>query len=149
MVRIAVDGAGWFSVDEIGFGPKRDPGRPSRRRPPLGLSSGSLSSGRLPPYRRRGFVAAASVVGAAVAAIAIAVTAAGAQQAPLGPPAVHQPVDQAAALPGSVLRPPSAVCQPARPAWPSLANLPAGLHAGAVPIVVDEQFSGQCPASAP
>jgi hypothetical protein len=44
-----------------------------------------------------------------------------------------------------VLRPPSAVCPPAQPAWPSLARLPAGLHAGAVPIVVDEQFSGQCP----
>ena len=139
MVRIAIDGAGWCSVDEIGFGPKRDPRRPSSRR---------LPSGRLPPHRRRGFVAAASIAGAAAAAIAIAVTAAGAQQAPPAP-AVHQPVDQAAPLPGSVLRPPSAVCAPVKPAWPSLADLPSGLHAGAVPIVVDEQFSGQCPGSAP
>jgi hypothetical protein len=149
MVRIAIDGAGWCSVDEIGFGPKRDPRRPSRRRLPSGRLPLGSSSGRLPPHRRRGFVAAASIAGAAAAAIAIAVTAAGAQQASPAPPAVHQPVDQAAALPGSVLRPPSAVCPPVKPAWPSLADLPSGLHAGAVPIVVDEQFSGQCPGSAP
>ena len=149
MVRIAIDGAGWCSVDEIGFGPKRDSRRPSRRLLPSGRLPPGSSSGRLPPRRRRGLVAAASIAGAAAAAIAIAVTAAGAQQAPPAPPAVHQPVDQAAALPGPVLRPPSAVCPPARPAWPSLAGLAAGLHAGAVPIVVDEQFSGQCPASTP
>jgi hypothetical protein len=91
-------------------------------------------------------VAAASIAGAAAAAIAIAVTAAGAQRAATPPPAAARPVDQSAAVPAPVLRPPSAVCPPAQPTWPSLAHLPAGLHAGAVPIVVDEQFSGQCPA---
>ena len=92
-------------------------------------------------------MAAASIAGAAVAAIAIAVTAAGGQRPATSPPAAAQPVDQSAALPAPVLRPLSAVCPPARPAWPSLADLPAGLHAGAVQIVVGEQFSGQCPAS--
>jgi hypothetical protein len=140
MVRIAVDGAGWFSVDEIGFGPAHEPRSPSRRWLSRALSSHAVSA-----RRRRGFAAAASIAGAAVAAIAIAVTATGAQRATPTPPAAAQPVTQSAALPAPVLRPPSAVCPPAKPAWPSLANLPAGLHAGAVPIVVDEQFSGQCP----
>jgi hypothetical protein len=109
-------------VDEIGFGPKRDARPPSRR--------------------LRGFVAAASIAGAAAAAIAIAVTATGAHRATTSLPTATQP----AALPAPVLRPPSAVCPPSQAAWPSLAGLPAGLHAGAVPIVVDEQFSGRCPA---
>jgi hypothetical protein len=110
-------------VDEVGFGPRRDARWPSRR--------------------LRGFAAAASIAGAAAAAIAIAVTAADAQRATTSPPAATQ----SAALPAPVLRPLSAVCPPAQAAWPSLADLPAGMHAGAVPIVVDEQFSGQCPAS--
>ena len=108
-------------MDEIGFGPRREARPPSRR--------------------LRRFAAAASIAGAAAAAIAIAVTAAGAHHAPTSPTA-----SQPAALPALVLGPPSAVCPPAQAAWPSLANLPAGLHAGAIPIVVDEQFSGQCPA---
>jgi hypothetical protein len=110
-------------VDEIGFGPRRAARPPSRR--------------------LRRFAAAASIAGAAAAAIAIAVTAAGAHRAPTSLPAATE----SAALGAPIIRPPSAVCPPAQPAWPSLANLPAGLHAGAVPIVVDEQFSGQCPAS--
>jgi hypothetical protein len=129
MVRIAVDGAGWCSVDEIGFGPRRAARPPSRR--------------------LRGLAAAVSIAGAVAAAIAIAVTAAGAQRPATSPPPASESAAQAAALPAQVFRPPSAVCPPARPAWPSLAGLPAGLHAGAVPIVVDEQFSGRCPASAP
>ncbi len=144
MVRIAVDGAGWCSVDEIGFGPRRAARPPSRRRLPRGLMSRAW-----PSHRRRGLVAAASIAGAAAAAIAIAVTAAGAQRPATSPPPASESAAQAAALPAQVFRPPSAVCPPARPAWPSLAGLPAGLHAGAVPIVVDEQFSGRCPASAP
>ena len=108
-------------MDEIGFGPRREARPPSRR--------------------LRRFAAVASIVGAAAAAIAIAVTAAGAHHTQTSPTA-----SQPAALPAPVLRPPSAVCPPAQAAWPSLANLPAGLHVGAIPIVVDEQFSGQCPA---
>jgi hypothetical protein len=108
-------------VDEIGFGPRREARPPSRR--------------------LRACVTAAAIAGAA-AAIAIAVTAAGSQRAASSPPAAAQP----AALPAQVLGPPSAVCPPAQPAWPSLTGLPAGLHAGAIRIVVDEQFSGRCPA---
>jgi hypothetical protein len=129
MVRIAVDEAGWCSVDEIGFGPRR--------------------AARPPSPRLRGFAAAVSIAGAVAAAIAIAMTAAGTQRPATSPTPGSQSAAQAAAVPAPVLRPPSAVCAPTRPAWPSLADLPAGLHAGAVPIVVDEQFSGQCPASAP
>jgi len=117
-----VDEGGWFSVDEIGFGPRREARPPSRR--------------------LRACVAAAAIAGAAAAAIAIAVTAAGSQRATSSPPAAAQP----AVLPAQVLGPPSAVCPPAQPAWPSLTGLPAGMHAGAIRIVVDEQFSGQCPA---
>jgi hypothetical protein len=112
-----------MSVDEIGFGPRREPRPPSRR--------------------LRAFATAASIAGAAAAAIAIAVTAAGAHHA-ITPPA---PAAQQAAVPAPVLRPPSAVCPPAQPTWPDLAALPAGLRPGALRIVVDEQFSGRCPAS--
>jgi hypothetical protein len=122
MVRIATNKGGWFSMDEIGFGPRREPRPPSRR--------------------LRRLTVAGSIAGGAAAAIAIAVTAAGGQRSATPPP----PVPQSAVLPAPVLRPPSAICPPAEPTWPSLAGLPAGLHAGAVPIVVDEQFSGACPA---
>lgn len=121
MVRIATNKGGWFSMDEIGFGPRREP--------------------RPPSPRLRRLAVAASIAGGAAAAIAIAMTAAGAQRSTTPPPA-----PQSAVQPAPVLRPPSAICPPAEPTWPSLAGLPAGLHAGAVPIVVDEQFSGACPA---
>jgi hypothetical protein len=103
-----------MSVDEIGFGPRREPRPPSRR--------------------LRGFAAAASIAGAAAAAIAIATT----------PPA---PAAQQAVVPAPVLQPPSAICPPVQPTWPDLAALPAGLRPGALRIVVDQQFSGRCPAS--
>jgi hypothetical protein len=112
-----------MSVDEIGFGPRREPRPPSRR--------------------LRAFAAAASIAGAAAAAIAIAVTAAGAHPATTSP----APAAQSAAVPAPVLQPPSAVCPPVQPTWPNLAALPAGQRPGALKIVVDEQFSGRCPAS--
>ena len=109
-----------FSMDEIGFGPRREARRPSRR--------------------LRAFAAAVSVAGAAAAGIAFAVTAAGAHHAITSPPTAPQ----SAALPAPVIRPPSAVCPPVQAVWPDLSSLPAGLRAGALPIVINEQFSGQC-----
>ncbi|MGD0698512.1 MAG: hypothetical protein ABSA02_01375 [Trebonia sp.] len=107
-------------MDEVGFGPAREDRRPSRR--------------------LRAIAAAVSVAGAAAAGIALALTAAGAHHAITAPPAVRS-----AALPVPVIRPPSAVCPPGLAKWPNLAGLPAGLRAGALPIVIDEQFSGRCP----
>jgi hypothetical protein len=107
-----------FSMDEIGFGPRREGRRPSRR--------------------LRAFAAAVSVAGAA--GIAFAVTAVGAHHTMTSPPTAPQ----SAALPAPVIRPPSAVCPPVQAVWPDLSSLPAGLRAGALPIVINEQFSGQC-----
>jgi hypothetical protein len=108
-------------MDEVGFGPRREARRPSRR--------------------LRASAAAVSVAGAATAGIVVAV-AAGAHHPVTTPPAVPR----SAALPAVVIRPPSAVCPPVQPAWPDLSSLPAGLRAGALPIVINEQFSGQCAA---
>jgi hypothetical protein len=108
-------------MDEVGFGPRREARRPSRR----------LRA-----------VAAVSIASAAAVGLACAATAAGGHHAWTSPPAAAQP----AALPASLIPQLSAGCAPTRPAWPSLAGLPAGLRAGALPIVVDEQFSGQCSA---
>jgi hypothetical protein len=119
-------------MDEVGFGPRREARRPSRR--------------------LRAFAAAVSVAGAAAAGIAFAVLAAGAHHAVTSPPTARQsaamqsPAMRSAALPVAVIRPPSAVCPPVQAVWPNLASLPAGLRAGALPIVIDEQFSGQCTA---
>jgi hypothetical protein len=114
-------------MDEVGFGPRREARRPSRRLP--------------------AFAAAVSVAGAAAAGIAFAVMAAGGHHAVTSPPsAMRAPARQSAALPVAVIRPPSAVCPPVQAVWPNLASLPAGLRAGALPIVIDEQFSGQCTA---
>jgi hypothetical protein len=111
-----------ISMDEVGFGPRREARPPSRR--------------------LRALVAAGSIASAAAAGVAFAATAAGAHHATTSPPAAMQP----AALPAPLLRPPSAVCPPVDAVWPNLAKLPAGMRAGALPIVIDEQFSGQCPA---
>jgi hypothetical protein len=109
-------------MDEVGFGPRREARRLSRR--------------------LRAFAAAVSVAGAASAGIVFAVTAAGAHHAVTSPPAAPQ----SAARPAAVIRPPSALCPPVQPEWPDLSGLPAGLRAGALPIVINEQFSGQCAA---
>jgi hypothetical protein len=120
-------------MDEVGFGPRREARRPSRR---------------LPAFAAAVLVAGAvSVAGAAAAGIAFAVLAAGGHHAVTSPPAaMRSAAIQSAALPVAVIRPPSAVCPPVQAAWPNLASLPAGLRAGALPIVIDEQFSGQCTA---
>jgi hypothetical protein len=108
------------SMDEVGFGPRREPRRPSRR--------------------LRAFAAAVAIASAAAAGVAFAVTAAAEHHAITSlPPALHP-----AALPAPLIRPPSAVCPPVHAAWPDLADLPAGMRTGALPIVIDEQFSGEC-----
>ena len=108
------------SMDEVGFGPRREPRRPSRR--------------------LRALTAAVSIALAAVAGIAVALTAAGAQHAASSPP----PALQSAPVPASLIPQLTAGCPPVQRSWPDLTGLPAGLRAGALPIVVDEQFSGEC-----
>ena len=108
-------------MDEVSFGPSREARPPSRR--------------------RRAFTAAASVAAVAAAVAALAVTA---------PSAYHALTSRSPATPSA---PPAALshlpskgCPPARAAWPSLAGLPAGMRPGAVPVIVDAQFSGRCTA---
>jgi hypothetical protein len=103
-------------VDEIGFGPRREPRPPSRRLRAIG--------------------AAGSITAAAAIAIAIAVTASAHHGAASPAPA---------AVPVPALQPLSAVCPPVQPTWPDLGALPASLRPGALKVVVDGQFSGRCP----
>jgi hypothetical protein len=110
-------------VDEIGFGPKRAARPPSRRL-----------------RRLRGFAAAALIGGAAAACVVLALTAANAHHAVTSPP----PASQAAGFLVPVVRLPSPGCSPTQTVWPDLASLPAGLRVHARPIIIDEQFSGQC-----
>jgi hypothetical protein len=109
------------SMDEVGFGPRREARRPSRR--------------------LRALVAGVAIASAAAAGVAFAVTAAGAHRAMTSP----LPAVQPAVLPAPLLGPLSAGCPPVHAVWPNLAGLPAGMRVGALPIVIDEQFSGQCP----
>jgi len=109
----------WFSMDEVSFGPRRE--------------------FRWPPRRRRAL--AFAVAGAAMAGVAFALTAAGVYH---GMPS-HHSARQSVAPTAPVGRLPSAGCPPAQPAWPSLAGLPAGMRPGALPVIVDAQFSGRCP----
>ena len=107
-------------MDEVGFGPSREARQPSRR--------------------RRAFLVAVSVAGIAVAGAALAVRAPSAYHALASQYTVTRP----AAPSASPVRLPSPGCRPAHPAWPSLAGLPAGMRPGALPVVVDAQFSGRC-----
>jgi acyl-CoA thioesterase len=109
-------------MDEVNFGPRREARWPSRR--------------------LRALAAAASIAAVAAAGAAFAVTEAGAHHAMTGPALASQP----AALPAPLVRLPSPGCPPAHTAWPNLASLPAGMRTAARPIIIDEQFSGQCPA---
>jgi hypothetical protein len=88
------------------------------------------------PSRRRRALAAALAVACAVA------VAAGVRHALTA----EHPVGQSAAQPVAPVRLPSKGCPPAHPDWPSLAGLPAGLRAGALPVVINAQFSGRCTA---
>jgi hypothetical protein len=107
-------------MDEVGFGPSREARQPSRR--------------------RRAFTVAVSVAAVAVAGVALAVRAPSAYHALASQYTVTRPATPSA----FPVRLPSPGCRPANPAWPSLAGLPAGMRPGALPIVVDAQFSGRC-----
>jgi hypothetical protein len=109
------------SMDEVGFGPGREARRPSRR--------------------LRAFIAV-SIASVAAVGVAFAATAAGGHRTTTSPPSARQ----STALPASLIPQLSAGCPPAKAVWPDLADLPAGLRVGALPIVIDEQFSGQCSA---
>jgi len=106
-------------MDEVSFGPGREFRRPSRRRRALAFA----------------------VAGAAMAGVAFALTAAGVHHRMPS----HHSARQSGAPTAPVGRLPSAGCPPAQPAWPSLAGLPAGMRPGALPVIVDAQFSGRCP----
>jgi hypothetical protein len=98
---------------------------------------------RVPSRRLRALAAAVAVVGAAAGGVAYAVIATGGHHATTSQPPVTQ---SAAALPDPARLLPAAGCSPVHLHWPSLAGLPAGMHPGALPVVVDAQFSGRCPA---
>jgi pyruvate/2-oxoglutarate dehydrogenase complex dihydrolipoamide acyltransferase (E2) component len=115
-------------MDEVSFGPGRQTRMPSRR--------------------LRALAAAVSVAGIAAGGTAYAVTAQSARHATASqPPAAQSAAAQAAAgLPDPArLLPPPAGCHPTQADWPNLAGLPAGMRPGAVPVIVDAQFSGRCP----
>ena len=104
------------------------------------VSFGAGRENRLPSRRLRALAAVVSVAGVAAAGVAYAVTAKGGHTS-------QPPVTQsAAALPDPARLLPAAGCSPVQPHWPSLAGLPAGMRPGALPVVVDAQFSGSCPA---
>ncbi len=116
-------------MDEIGFGPAGEARLPSRRLRAL---------------------AAVSVAGVVVAGVAYAVTHKSLDDALTSPPqatqsAAVQPAfpQSAATLPDPSRYLPRNGCKPTQQ-WPSLAGLPAGMHPGAVPVIVDAQFSGRC-----
>jgi len=109
----------WGSVDEVSFGPRREIRLPSR-------------------YRRAFTVIAAVVAAGAVAAgAALAVT----RTTGTDTSAPHTAGATATAPPGQVS------CPPARAVRPNLAAFPAGMRIGALKIVIDAEFSGQCQVS--
>ncbi|TVZ06737.1 hypothetical protein EAS64_05055 [Trebonia kvetii] len=108
-------------MDEVRFGSSREAGLPSRR--------------------LRALAVGASVAGVAAAGVAYAVIANSAHHPMTSQPAVAQ---SAAALPDPARLLPSAGCSPAQADWPSLAGLPASMRPGALPVIVDAQFSGRC-----
>ena len=108
-------------MDELSFGPRREP--------------------RRLPRRLRAFGAAAVIAGAAAAGVAVAVTAASAQHAVTSPPSASQ----AGGLPAPVDLP-APGCSPVDVTWPNLTDLPVQMRTRARSIIIDEQFSGRCPA---
>ncbi|HEY1819135.1 MAG TPA: hypothetical protein VGG83_04340 [Trebonia sp.] len=94
------------------------------------VSFGPRRQLRLPPRYRRAFTAAAAGVvtaGVAAAGIVLVLTV-------TGPPP--------AAGPPAPVRVPA--CRQMLPTLPDLAALPAGMRPGALKVIVDSQFSGQC-----
>jgi hypothetical protein len=108
-------------MDEVGFGPSREP---------------------RPPSRRLRALAAVSTACVAIAGVVFALRATGAQHTVTTRPAATQSV----ALPDPARLLPPAGCPPVQSHWPNLAALPAGMRAAALPVIVAAQFSGRCPA---
>ena len=105
-------------MDEVSFGPRREI--------------------RLPSRYRRAFAVIAAVVaaGAVTAGAALAVTRTTGAGAETSAP---RTASATAASP-----PERMSCPPVRAARPNLAALPAGMRIGALKIIIDAQFSGQC-----
>jgi hypothetical protein len=101
-------------VDEVSFGPRREIRPPSR-------------------YRR--VFAAVVAAGAITAGAALAVTTTGMRNATTAPRNASAP----AVAP---LEP--AGCPPVQPTRPDLSALPAGMRPGALRVIIEAQFSGQC-----
>ena len=95
------------------------------------IGFGPRSESRVPVRYRRAL--------AAVAAVGI-VTAAGVSLT------MHRTTaDQAASpLPSAGSSPAPTACPPTQTTKPELASLPAGMRAGALRVVADAQFSGEC-----
>jgi hypothetical protein len=110
----------WGSVDEVSFGPRREIRLPSR-------------------YRRAFTVIAAVVAAGAVAAgAALAVTGTGAGTETSAPRTART----------TATAPPDQVsCPPAGAARPNLAAFPAGMRIGALKMIIDAEFGGQCQVS--
>ena len=108
-------------MDELSFGPRGEP--------------------RRLPRRVRAFGTAALIAGAAAAGVVVAVTAVSAQHAVTSPP----PASQAAGLAAPVGAP-APGCSPVDVTWPNLTGLPVQLRTRARLVIIDEQFSGRCPA---
>jgi hypothetical protein len=72
--------------------------------------------------------------------IAFALTATGGHPGAAAPRSAGPPASVAASLD----RPLPAGCPPVQAAWPSLAQLPAGMRPGAFRVIIDAQFSGRC-----
>ena len=113
-------------MDEVSFGPRRE--------------------NRLPSRYRRVFAVVAAVVaaGAVAAGAALAVTTTSARNATSAPRNAGA-ARNASAPAVAPLEP--AGCPPVQPTRPDLAALPAGMRPGALKIIIEAQFSGQCPVS--
>jgi hypothetical protein len=109
-------------VDELSFGPRREP--------------------RRLPRRVRAVAVALVIAGAAAAGVGVAVTAASAQHPVTAPP----PASEAAGLAAPLGLAPSLACSPVDVTWPNLTDLPVELRTRARSVIIDEQFSGRCPA---
>lgn len=95
------------------------------------IGFGPRSESRLPARYRRALaaVAAAGIVTAAAVSLTMHRTAVD-QAASPAPPAGSSPAPTA--------------CPPTQTTKPKLARLPAGMRPGAVRVVADAQFSGEC-----
>jgi len=107
-------------VDEVSFGPRREIRLSARRR--RVLTAGAV------------VVAAAAITAGAVLAVTTAATRAATGPATRAQRGTTQPL----------VAPLAEGCPPVQPTRPSLAGLPAGMRPGALKVISDAEFSGQC-----